>query len=324
MRGTSVRFAAMAILITGGLGVIGSRLAAALRGHGYDVKVTDHRILKQPGYMRADVCEYHELDRVFREWPIEHVFHFAGEVGRENGELFPRRCVDINVSGTLNLIQLCREHGARLYFASSSEVYGERGAETLLTEELVDREPVLPHNCYGISKLQAEQYIAHFVDHYDLEAVSFRFFMCYGPPEYPNPFRSAMTNFIHRALRGEPITAHRGTARSWCFIDDIVEGCRLAMEGFDASRGYHAYNLGNSGLIDTVECAKLVCRLADASEDLVEVVEPGPFTTRVKLASFDKIRDHFGFEARIDLEEGIRRTIEWQRENVPLETAVVA
>ena len=67
MKGTLVRFAAMAILITGGLGVIGSRLAAALRGHGYDVKVTDHRILKQPGYMRADVCEYHELDRVFRE-----------------------------------------------------------------------------------------------------------------------------------------------------------------------------------------------------------------------------------------------------------------
>jgi UDP-glucose 4-epimerase len=96
------------------------------------------------------------------------------------------------------------------------------------------------------------------------------------------------------------------------------------MEGFDANRGYHAYNLGNAGLIDTVECAKLVCRLADASEDLVEVVEPGPFTTRVKLASFDKIRDHFGFEARIDLEEGIRRTIEWQRENVPIETAVVA
>ncbi len=226
--------------------------------------------------MRADVCEYHELERVFREWPIEHVFHLAGEVGRENGELFPRRCVDINVSGTLNLIQLCREYGARLYFASSSEVYGERGEREAAHRGPRRRRSVLPHNCYGISKLQAEQYIRHFVEHYDLEALSFRFFMCYGPPEYPNPFRSAMANFVHRALRGEPITAHRGTARSWCFIDDIVEGCRLAMEGFDPSRGYHAYNLGRAGLIDTVECARLVCRLAHASEDLVEVVEPGP------------------------------------------------
>lgn len=314
----------MAILITGGLGVIGSRLTTTLREQGYDVKVTDHRILSREGYMRADVCEYQELDRVFREWPIEHVFHLAGEVGRENGELFPRRCVDINVSGTLNLIQLCREYGARLFFASSSEVYGERGAETLLTEDLVEGVPVLPHNCYGISKLQAEQYIRHFSEHYDLQAVSFRFFMCYGPPEYPNPFRSAMTNFVHRALREERIAAHRDTARSWCFIDDIVEGCRLAMEGFDPSRGYHAYNLGRAGLIDTVECARLVCRLAGASEDLVDVVEPGPFTTRVKLASFDKIQEHFGFQAKTDLEEGVRRTIEWQRENVPIESAAVA
>src|SRR4051794_32930153 len=117
----------MAILVTGGLGVIGSRLTEVLRAHGHDVKVTDHRILKSADYMRADVCEYHELARVFREWPVEHVFHLAGEVGRENGELFPRRCVDINVSGTLNLIQLCREHDANLIFASSSEVYGERG-----------------------------------------------------------------------------------------------------------------------------------------------------------------------------------------------------
>jgi nucleoside-diphosphate-sugar epimerase len=88
--------------------------------------------------------------------------------------------VDINVSGTLNLIQLCREYGARLYFASSSEVYGERGSDAPLTEELVDEAPVLPHNCHGISKLQAEQYLRHFVDCYALQALSFRFFMCYS------------------------------------------------------------------------------------------------------------------------------------------------
>lgn len=313
----------MAILVTGGLGVIGSRLAQVLRERDYDVKVTDHRILSSQDYMRADVCEYQELDRVFRQWPIDHVFHLAGEVGRENGELFPRRCVDINVSATLNLIQLCREYGARLYFASTSEVYGERGPETVLTEDLVETEPVQPHNCYGLSKLQAEQYIQHFVEYYDLQALSFRFFMCYGPPELPNTFRSAMANFVHRALNGEHMKAHRGTARSWCFIDDIVEGCRMAMEGFDPARGYQAYNVGRDGLIDTVECARLICRLADAPQDLVEVVEPGPFTTHVKRASFEKIRDDFGFEAKVDLEEGIRRTIEWQRVNVPSESTVV-
>src|SRR5437764_1209926 len=98
----------MAILISGGLGVIGARLATHLREYGYDVKVTDLAIRKAPDYQRADVTRYEELAAVFRRWPIEHVFHLAGEVGRENGEQFPRRCVDINVSGTLNLIQLSK------------------------------------------------------------------------------------------------------------------------------------------------------------------------------------------------------------------------
>jgi nucleoside-diphosphate-sugar epimerase len=313
----------MGILVTGGLGVIGTRLCEVLSEHGHDVTITDHRILREDNYLRADVCEYHELDRVFRSGPIEHVFHLAGEVGRENGELFPRRCVDTNVSAVLNLIQLCREYGARFYFASSSEVYGERGARTLLTEDLIETSPVQPHNCYGLSKLHAEQYVRHFVEHYDLKALSVRFFMCYGPPEYPTPYRSAMANFIYKALRGERITAHGGTAREWCYIDDIVEGCRTAIEGFDPTRGYEAYNVGRSGLIDSVECARLVCRLAGASEDLVDVVEPGPFTTHVKRASFDKIREHFGFEAKVDLEEGIRRTIEWQRRYVLREPLAV-
>ena len=101
----------MAVLITGGLGVIGRRLTAHLRERGYDVKVTDVAIRKETDYLRADVTRYEELSEVFRTWKIEHVFHLAGEVGRENGEQFPRRCVDINVSGTLNLIQL--SDGAR-------------------------------------------------------------------------------------------------------------------------------------------------------------------------------------------------------------------
>ena len=84
----------MAVLITGGLGVIGRRLTAHLRERGYDVKVTDLAIRTEPDYRRADVTRYEELSEVFRTWPIEHVFHLAGEVGRVNGEQFPRRCVD--------------------------------------------------------------------------------------------------------------------------------------------------------------------------------------------------------------------------------------
>ena len=112
----------MGVLVTGGLGVIGSRLVSHLRERGCEVIVSDKAVLKQENYVRGDVTRYEELVRIFKNYRIEHVFHFAGEVGRENGEQFPRRCIEINESGTINLAQLCLEYDARLYFASTSEI----------------------------------------------------------------------------------------------------------------------------------------------------------------------------------------------------------
>jgi nucleoside-diphosphate-sugar epimerase len=305
----------MAILITGALGVIGRRLTEHLREQGYDVKTTDLAIRTDADYRRADVTRYEEMSEVFRRWKIDAVFHLAGEVGRENGEQFPRRCVDINVSGTLNLVQLCVENDARLYFASTSEIYGDHGAG-LVTEDLETKTVLKPTNCYGLSKLQAEQYLRHFGASQGLKAASMRFFMCYGPGERPDPFRSAMTNFIDRIRHGQPITVHRGTSRSWCFIDDIVEGCRLLLERYDG-RPYEAFNIGRSDPRPMTDVAELICTMLDQPTSLIRLAEPGPLVTPVKNASFEKARDILGYEAKVPLEEGIRRTIAWHLANVP-------
>jgi dTDP-glucose 4,6-dehydratase len=301
----------MAILITGGLGVIGTGLTQHLRDRGYDVKVTDIAIRREPDYQRADVTRYEELSEVFRRWPIEHVFHLAGEVGRENGEQFPRRCVDINVSGTLNLVQLSIEHNARLYFASTSEIYGDHGSDTV-REELETQAVLEPTNCYGWSKLQAEQYLRHFSKSQGLKAASMRFFMCYGPGERPDPFRSAMTNFIDAIRHDRSIVVHRNTVRSWCYLDDIVEGCRKLMEGWNGA-AYEAYNIGRHDPKPTVEVAEMICDLLDKPRSLIELADPGPLVTPVKNASFEKARRELGFGASVDLEDGIRRTIAWHQ-----------
>jgi dTDP-glucose 4,6-dehydratase len=304
----------MAILITGGLGVIGRRLTGHLRERGYDVKVTDVAIRTEPDYRRADVTRYEELSEVFRTWSIDHVFHLAGEVGRVNGEQFPRRCVDINVSGTMNLAQLCRENGARLYFASTSEIYGDHGSETV--DESFETDRVLrPTNCYGWSKLHAEHYLRHFSESDGLKAASMRFFMCYGPGEYPDPYRSAMTNFIDSLRHDRPITVHRGTSRSWCYIDDIVAGCRSLMERWDGA-SYEAFNIGRSDPRPTTEVAELIAGLLDKPTDLIEYAEAGPLVTPVKNASFEKARQVLGYEAEVGLEDGVQRTIEWQRSTI--------
>jgi len=305
----------MAVLITGGLGVIGARLTETLRASGYDVKVTDIAIRKQADYLRGDVTRYEELAEVFRRWPIEHVFHLAGEVGRENGEQFPRRCVDINVSGTLNLIQLCTEYGARMYFASTSEIYGDHGTQTV-SEELEEDLVLRPTNCYGWSKLQAEQYLRHFSKSAGLKAASMRFFMCYGPGERPDPYRSAMTNFIDSVRHDRPIMVHRGTSRSWCYIDDIVTGCQLLMEQWDGKE-YEAFNIGRHDPWPTTEVAKLICSILGKSNDLIQLADPGPLVTPIKNASFEKADRLLGYRAKVDLEDGIRRTIEWHLARLP-------
>ena len=96
------------------------------------------------------------------------------------------------------------------------------------------------------------------------------------------------------------------------------------MEGFDPTRGYQAYNIGRDDLRSMDETARLIFRLAGQSENLIDFAEPGSFVTRVKNASFEKAKEHFGYEAQISVEEGIARTIAWQREVVLGPPAAVA
>lgn len=302
----------MSVLVTGGLGVIGSVLVRKLREKGYKAIVSDKHILKLDGYMRGDVTRYEELHQIFKQHEIKHVFHLAGEVGRINGEEFPRRCIEINESGTINLAQLCLEYGARLYFASTSEIYGELG-EMVLTEDLSEKLPLKPTNVYALSKLNTEYYIKHFVQNYGLSAVVLRFFTCYGPGEYPTENRSAMANFIRCALTDKPIVVHRGTKRGWCYIEDTVNGCILAMERAPAGV-YSVYNIGSGDLRTMEDVARIICRAAGKPESLIKLVEPPQkFLAIVKNGSFAKAEKELGFKATVPLEDGIRMTIEWQR-----------
>ncbi len=299
-------------MITGGLGFIGSRLACRLRERGYHVVVCDKAVMDRRDYVRADVTRYEELLPIFRKYDIKGVFHLAGEVGRVNGEQFPRRCIEINESGTVNLAQLCLDFDAVLVFASTSEIYGNLG-DTLLTEDLWERMPLCPTNVYGLSKLHAENYLKHFCDDYGLKAAGLRFFMCYGDGERPDPYRSAMANFVWNALNDRPLTVHEGTWRGWCYIDDIVDGCIKVMEHSPFER-YEPFNVGKDDLRPMEEVARLICRLAGKSEDLIRVVPPPKkLLSPVKRPSFEKASRMLGFEAKVSLEEGIARTVEWQK-----------
>jgi len=299
------------LLVTGGLGVIGGRLVPFLRGKGYDVKILDNKIVKMPDYIRADICSMVEAVQAFKQWNIDYVLHLAGEVGRENGELVARRQVDVNISGTINIIQLCRDYGARLVYAGTSEAYGEVG-DGIMHEGM---QPGNITNCYALSKYHAEQYIHHFVENYDLEAHIIRIFMCYGPGEYPSYFRSAISRFVYNITHNRSVNVHRGAVRSWCYVDDICEGWRLVMEHFKPGT-CELYNIGRDEQRSMHHVAKLICKLAGKSTNLIRESDPPRFVMPVKHASFEKAKKRLGFEARTPLEVGLQATIEWQRKYV--------
>lgn len=299
------------LLVTGGLGVIGSRLIPYLRTRGYDVKALDNKIAKMPDYIRADICSMVEVMQAFKQWDIDYVLHLAGEVGRENGELLARRQVDVNISGTINMIQLCREYGARLVYAGTSESYGELGDKVMVE----GMPPGRLTNAYALSKFHAEQYIQHFVENYDLEANIIRIFMCYGPGEYPSYFRSAISRFVYNILHDRVITVHKGAVRSWCYVDDICEGWRLVVDRFSPS-ACELFNIGRNDPRSMQDVANLVCELVDKKTDLIKYADPPKFVMPVKYASFEKAKARLGFEAKTPLDIGIQRTIEWQRKYV--------
>lgn len=305
----------MQYLVTGGQGVIGSRLVRELRSRGHDVVVVDRVPGATDDDLGADVTRFEEVWRIFEERKVDSVIHLAGEVGRMVGELNPIRMAHVNLVGTMNLIQLSMKHDARFVLFSTSEVYGDLHDKPLC-EELEATVPFDPTNVYALSKMFAERVTRHYHRNYGLKAVMIRPFMIYGPGEYPGRYRSALSNFIAKALRGETLTVHRGTVRSWTYVDDFLEGLLLACEKGDFAR-CRVYNLGRDEPRPMEEVAQTVLKLAGPTGATVRIEDPPTkFLSPVKFGCFHRAREELGFVAKTPLETGVRRTMEWQRQAV--------
>lgn len=287
----------MKCILTGGAGFIGSHLARELEQGGHevvvlDVKVSSRHDLRFPEFVRsqfeaaadADVC-----------------VHLAAKVGRLFGEDSPMETVVDNVGMTALVAQACGEHGIRLAYASTSEVYGDNG-DAVCDEE--EGPFTLPHNLYGISKAFGEQVCEHYAPR-DLKI--FRFSMPYGPGLPAGRGRAAIINMLHQALHRKPIPVHRGAERSWCFIEDTVRATRMILE-----RGQPgAYNIGrDDAAVSMAKVAELACELTGAPQSLIQAIEPPENQTVVKRLATERIRE-LGWRPQVELREGMMRTLAW-------------
>lgn len=286
----------MRILITGYRGFIGQHLYRELTEHGHraygaDVLTNPSDDLRLPGV----------AERIVESLLPEVVVHLAAKVGRLFGEDNPQETIADNAGMTAMVAQAAAARGARLVYASTSEVYGDNEFEECEEE----RGPfALPHNIYGLSKKWGEDVCRLYAPR-DLTIL--RFSMPYGPGLPAGRGRAAIINMLWQAKRRERIPVHSGAERSWCWIGDTVRAARMAIEEWEEG----VYNVGrDDAAVPMMKVAQLACKLTDADESLISVIDAPANQTVVKRLATRRIR-LLGWRPEVELAEGMERTLEW-------------
>jgi dTDP-glucose 4,6-dehydratase len=298
----------MRVLVTGSLGTLGVPLVDELRGRGHDVFGCDIRHSADDQFMRADVADYRQLERVFQEEDFDVVYHLAAEFGRINGEDYYEDCWRSNAIGTRNVLELCHHHNSRLVFSSSSEIYGE--FKGVLKEDLPETEVLRQPNEYALSKWANEVQIKNFQERHGLDAVRLRFFNAYGPGEYYTPYRSVVALFCHNLLNDQPIDVYGSYYRSFIYVDDLISTtanvCEQVVNG--------VYNIGGKDFRSIEELAHLVLANTDADPQLLNWLTEDRMNVKVKRASIKRAEDELDHNPITLLEDGVPKTLEWMRQ----------
>jgi dTDP-glucose 4,6-dehydratase len=302
------------ILVTGGLGAVGSQLTKELEERGHDVWVADLPWSERDKYYRCDVSEYRQLANIFEQREFEYVYHLAAEFGRKNGEDFYETMWQSNAIGTKNMLRLQRDHGFRMVFSSSSEVYGDY--DDVMTEDVPKTKAVRQLNDYAISKWVNEQQILNAADRYETETVRVRLFNTYGPGEKYSEYRSVIAKFCYRALHGEPYHVYEDHHRSFTYVDDTIRTLANIADNFQPGE---VYNIAGQEYHGIKELSDMVLDYLGKDDSKVKYRGTEEHNTLNKRASVERAKRDLNHEATVSLEEGIPKTIEWMRDYYDIE-----
>ena len=294
------------MLVTGGLGFIGSNLVKALRERGYDAWICDVRHSEDPKSIRCDVGVFRQVERLFEQHDFDYVYHAAAEYGRWNGEDYYENLWLTNAVGTKNILRIQERKKFRMIFFGSAEVYGDY--EGVMTEDLPEKVHIHLLNDYAISKWVNEMQIINSMNMFGTETVRVRLFNVYGPGEHYTPYRGVVPKFIYKALNNEPYTVYLGHKRTFEYVTDICNALISIMDNFKAGE---VYNLGGDRQYEIKYLSDLILDYLGKDDSMVIYKEAEPFTTKVKTPDSTKAKKDLGFKITVPLEEGIPRTIEW-------------
>lgn len=303
----------MKVLITGGSGLIGSALANYLVQKGTEVNVLDKRKdlgLKGVNIHQGSILDKEDIKKAMKG--CDYVYHLAAIVGVNLADGRSLECLDVNVLGTRNVLECSLEEKVkRVLFASSSEVYGEPD-KLPINEEF----PLKPKSAYGWSKAVGEEYCKAFKKNKGLDYTIVRFCNVYGPNQ---ALKFVLPLFIDNAISDKPLEIYGSgeQVRSFCYVDDAVAGVEKAILNEKAK--CEVFNIGNPNEpIKMQELAKMVLKMAanNSGSHIFVPLEQRRSPQReihARIPDISKARNILGFEPKISLEEGIRKTIEYKK-----------
>jgi nucleoside-diphosphate-sugar epimerase len=309
------------ILLTGGAGFIGSRLAARLvednevvvydNGHRDALRDTPTHTHPNLRRVAGDILDADGVRRAAAG--CRYVVHLAAIAGVDTVIRMPVETMKVNILGTHHALEAARaaEGVARFVDFSTSEVFGSFAFKVREGDATSLGAVGEARWTYAVSKLATEHLALSYFRAYGLPTVAVRPFNIYGPGQVGE---GAIHRFIVQALRGEDITIHNDGSqiRAWCYVDDMVDGVLAALERPEAPG--HTFNIGNPRSVLTIyQLALEVVRLTGSTSRIV-FVPWGNTEVELRIPNVDKARELLGFEPRVDLAEGLARTIAWYRE----------
>ena len=307
------------ILVTGGAGFIGTNLVNELRNRGHEVFALDLYNTERDNYIRCDVKNYRQLEKVFDKSNFDYVYHLAAEYGRWNGEAYYENLWQTNVIGTKHMLRLQEKLKFRTIFFSSAEVYGDYNG--VMSEDVMVNNPMdntYQMNDYAITKWAGELMCMNSASMFGTETVRVRPVNCYGPQEHYTPYRGFIPKFIYHSLNDKPYDVFRGHKRIIDYVGDTATTFANIVDNFIPGE---AYNVGGKQEweMEIKEYSDLILKAVGRDDSIVTYHDAEPFTTNIKTIDCSKAVRDLKHDPKVTPEEGIRRTVEWMKWNYRIE-----
>ena len=311
----------MRVLITGGAGFIGSHLCDALLAEGHQVVCVDNLLtgsLRNIAHLRNQPAfEFLELDVncPYDAGPVDYIFHFASPASPVDYMEHGIETLKVGSLGSFHSLELAKKYGAKYLLASTSECYGDPLEHPQKESYWGHVNPIGPRSVYDESKRFAEAVTAAYRRYHKVDTRILRIFNTYGPRLQLNDGR-VVSNFMKQALRGEPLTVYGdgSQTRSFCYVSDEVDGIlRLAKASTPGP-----VNIGNPAEFTILECARVVLRVTGSKSKIA--YEPLPQDDpKQRRPDISKARALLGWEPKINLDQGLKLSIDYFRQAIELE-----